>query len=142
MFWPCNVDDSENQGVCMGSGQCSGHYQRVSDAICWFKIKLKQGSLMLISNIPVALISFLTCRYNLYCFQVVGNCGMYGSMGSHYDCCKTIIPCGGVVRNETMIAYYQNPSYPDTQNDPLSCNINVSILIRNNHYINCQNSTS
>jgi len=86
MYWPCNVDDSENQGVCMGSGQCSGHYQRV-----------------------------------------VGNCGMYGSMGSHYDCCKTIIPCGGVVRNETMIAYYQNPSYPDTQNDPLSCNINVEV---------------
>jgi len=84
--WPCNVDDSENQGVCMASGQCSGKYQRV-----------------------------------------VGNCGMYGSMGSYYDCCKTIIPCGGVMKNDTTIAYFQNPNYPDTEKDTLSCNINVEV---------------
>ena len=66
--------------------------------------------------------------------QVVGNCGMYGSMASYYDCCKTIIPCGGVMKNDTTIAYFQNPNYPNTEKDTLSCNINVSIMFRN-YYI-------
>lgn len=66
-----------------------------------------------------------TCKGD-FC-RVVGNCGVYGAVGAGFDCCKTLIPCGGAMEKITKIAYFQNPGFPHTEKKPLSCNVNVKV---------------
>merc|ERR1712168_72711 len=74
--------------------------------------------------------------YGTYCKahgqHFVGDCSEMGPGAQVNDakmgCCQSVIGCGETFPEDVHLAYYRNPSWPESDKGSLSCNIVIKVL--------------